>query len=400
MHLRWLPPLILVFLTGGLLQYTGILSLTQSTILALALFGHVFLIKRSWRSARIEWPLFVFLGIIASIQIARWPPLSYSITYVFYITCTIISAVSGRIYASKVSTGWPDKRLARVAYGFLALQVAICLFQAMFTDTFIALSRAPIGFEDAIFGTLYLQSDAALAAVGELMIIIAFVLPYSPKKRIAVAAMALLIVFLGNSKAAQIAITGVLALMILNALSSSVKLNRHGFGVLALAATIAVALLSASTWSDQAAAFIQQSQDDFFRRDEWETASRFAPIGQIFSSGVDLFGNGPLTYYNPITKAWLYNAGFSTLYPLYIDYGLAGFILYFGYQLGLIAKYSSGILERLSFMLVLTSFTAFNFALTDISFIFFFNFALMLVHQRRISTSLADPDKAISGTLN
>lgn len=383
MPFRWSLPLLLIFLTGGTLQYLGALSLTQSTALALAFFAHIFIIKRSWQSLRLEWPLIVFLLLVAAIQIKESPPLPYSLTYVFYILCTIISAVSGRIYAARAADHWQGARLARFAIAFLALQLVVCLAQATLTESFIASSRTAIGFEDAVFGTLYLQSDAALAAICELMVIIAFVLPYSPRRRLLVSTLAVAVVFLGHSKAAQVAILGVVGLMFFSAVSRRTGLHRNGFSILALFAAAAVVALSASVWTEQGLLFIQQAQDDFFRRDQWETASRFAPIGQIFSAGVDLFGSGPLTYYNPITKTWLYNSGFSTLYPLYIDYGLAGITLYFIYQLGLILRYSKGLLERLSFLLVLTSFTTFNFALTDVGFVFFFNYALVMVHQRR-----------------
>ena len=38
------------------------------------------------------------------------------------------------------------------------------------------------------------------------------------------------------------------------------------------------------------------------------------------------FGDGLLTYYNPINKEWLFNAGFNTYLTILVDIGIAGIL--------------------------------------------------------------------------
>lgn len=377
---RWPLPVALIYLIGGTLQYVGLISVTQCNILALVLLSHVFLFRSTWSRASLELPIIVFAAFVIITQLISSPPLENTLTYVYYLACTLIAAVAGRVYANRWIERSSFDKLFRFTTWFLLLQLLVTLLQASFTTTYVSMSRAAIGYEDAIFGTLFLQSDAALATVCELIIILAFVLPCRARVKYLLIGLALAVVFLGNSKAAQACILALTALLMVRSTARALRLTRNGLGILAIAAVLLCGALTFSLWFDQVSGFIQQTQDDYYRRDEWITASRFAPIGQIFSQGLSLFGDGPLTYYNPITKTWLYNAGFSTLYVLYIDYGLLGFCLYFGYQTYLVLKFSRGIIERACFFLVLASFTAFNFALSDLSFVFFFNFALALVH--------------------
>lgn len=384
MPIRWALPLLILYIGGGFLQYLGIISVTQSNVLVLALFSPVLLFRSSWRQARLESPLIIFMAFVVAIQVLRNPPLQNTFTYLYYILCTAIAALAGRVYATKWISELNLDKFFRVATWFLALQLCVTLVQASITETYIDLSRASIGFEDAIFGTFFLQSDAALAAACEFLLIAAFFLPCRTKTRVTLTALAIAVVFLGNSKAAQACILLLVAILATHAFSRLTRLNRSGLTLLLAIVGILAVFLTYSMWSEQLSAFIQQSQDDYSRREEWITASRFAPIGQIFSQGLDMFGQGPLTYYNPLTKAWLYNAGFSTLYALYIDFGLTGFLLYFSYQLYLIFRFTDGWADRACFLIVFSSFTAFNLALTDISFVFALNFTLMMIYKVRL----------------
>jgi len=380
---RWILPIILIYLAGGTIQYFGLASVTQCNILGLLLLMPIFLWRSSWRQAHLEWPIVIFILFVILFHLTKRPPLGNTLTYVYYLLCTLVAAVAGRAYSNRWYGRWPARRFFRFAKWFLVLQLCVTFVQANFTETYVQLARVPIGYEDAIFGTFFLQSDAALAAVCELLVILAFILPCSLRNRVQLTILALGVVFLGNSKAAQGSILTLILLFTLYAAAHSARLTKSGFGLLAVLAVMVYAALSFSLWSDHVTVFFQQAQDDYFRRDQWETASRFAPLGQIISQGIDIFGQGPLTYYNPIEKTWLYNSGFSTLYTLYIDFGLLGFSLYFLYQSSLIFKFAKSIRERLAFFLVLASFSSFNFALSDLSFVFFFNFALMEVYRLR-----------------
>lgn len=389
--LRWLLPIIFLYVLAGSLQYIGILSATLCNFIVLFLFLHVFQFYSSWKALRLEWPLLFFIILIFLLHDYYGSPLSYTLTYFYYLMCTVIVAVSGRLYAERFFKNYSNKTseiFFKISKYFLFLQMVVTIIQSTFTQSYIDFSRASIGYEDAIFGTLFLQSDAALATVCELMILAVYILPSNFKDKFIITIMGIAVIFLGNSKAAQFVVLGLLAIIWLNFFFQKTRLYKYGFGFLIGVLVIFLGLVSYTSLSSYVFDFIQQAQYDYDRRDEWITAPRFAPIGEIFQLGVSWLGQGPLTYYNPINKTWLYNSGFSTIYVLYFDYGLLGFILYFSYQSFLIMKIGVNFVIKLFMFIVLLTYINFNFALTDISFIFIFNFVLFLIYKVKTSTNV------------
>lgn len=378
---RWLAPLALLYLIGGSIQYIGILSPTQCTIVLLALFCHVFFYRSTWRIALSELPILIFLAFVLIYHLANKPPASNTLTYIYYLICTIVVSVAGRVYAFHLVDLESLKNFFRICRWFLVIQLAVTLFQFSFTETFVAFSRGSVNPVDAMFGSLFLKSDASLAAICQLIVIAAFLLPCLARERFLLTVLAILIIFIANSKAAQGSILLLIALLSVRQLGYSVGFQRYGFGILGVAAAILCAAVTFPIWSDYVSAFLTRAQEDYFRRDEWVSASRFAPIGEMVSKRLDVFGQGPLTYYNPITKTWLYNSGFSTIYMLYIDYGALGLALFLFYVARLVFKFASKVVPKLAFFLVITTFIIFNFALWDAGFLFFLNFILALNYK-------------------
>lgn len=378
----WKMPIVMIFLVGGFLQYLGILSQTQSNWLALFLLSHVFLANESWKQVGYEAPLFIFMLYIAVDHLRHAAPMSYTVTYLYYVACTIIAAVAGRIYASRIASSISTESFFRTAKLFLFIELLVVVIQRSFTAQFISLSRAPIGYIDAIFGTFFLQSDAALAAVCELLTISSFFLYSRRKDRFAITLLSLSIIFLGNSNAAKIAVVFILALLLLYSAYRALHSSRYQFNILLLVILSPIILLMYGPLSTFLSDFFVQATDEYYHRGAWETAARFSPMGQLFAEGVTLLGQGALTYYNPMTKEWLYNAGFSTIYSLYLDFGLLGLLLYFSYQFILIVRFTRSYLEFIIFTCVFILFMVLNFALTDLAFVFSFNAILHLNYLR------------------
>lgn len=377
--LLWRLPILFLFAGGGILQYLGALSQTESNWIALILFLHVFMIRAAWNQLRYEIPLFIFIMFVVLHRFEYATPASYTLTYLYYLTCAIIAAVAGRMFAMRIASSDGISSLMKFAKIFLSIQLFFVVIQSVFTEQFIALSGAKIGYVDAIFGTLFLQSDAALAAVCELLIICAFLFSSKVADRFIISATSLLIIFLGNSNASKIAVLLICALLLIGGAYRSLSAKgRHGFNILAFATVTPILIILYSLTSSWIVEFFVQAADGYYRREAWETASRFSPIGQIFTEGVNMFGYGALTYYNPITKEWLYNAGFSTIYSLYLDFGLVGILLYLYYQLFLMVRFTYNYIQFFAFFCVLAFFMVFNFALTDLAFVFAFNAVLYL----------------------
>lgn len=381
-HIRWFFPLLFLYVFAGTFQYFGIFSQTQSNFIVLVLLVHVFHFYSSWTEMRLEMLLILFMIFVLIYQVSFDFRFEYSLTYIYYIVCTIIASVAGRVYAKRFFLHETyNTLLFKIAKIFLVFQCLFTLIQANFTESYVSFSKASIGYEDAIFGTLYLQSDAALATVCELIILSVFILPSTLRDKILITCLSLFVIFLGNSKTAQFVVIFILFTLLLRFLLDNLKNYRLSLKIIIGLIGIFTFVITSSIWLGYLDFFIQQAISDFDRKDEWITAPRFAPLGEIFQSGINFFGQGPLTYYNPIEKTWLYNSGFSTLYILYFDYGLLGFLLYFLYQFYLILKFGIDFSSKIIYFMILMSYMNFNFALTDISFIFMFNFTLLLLYR-------------------
>lgn len=378
----WMMPIIVIFFFGGFLQYIGLLSQTQTNWLALLLFGHVFVRSDSLKQIKYEALLFVFIVFIGLQSLSHGSPLSNTFTYIYYVACTIIAAIAGRVYASRIALAVSAKSFFNFAKIFLLIELAVVVVQRVFTDQFIGLSRAPIGYIDAIFGTMYLQSDAALAAVCELLTIASFLIQCRRGDRAIISVLSFMIVFLGNSNAAKIAIILIFVLLIIQNGYRSLYGSRYYLNILLVILAVPVALVAYSPLATLLSDFFAQALDEYYHRGAWVSAARFSPMGQVFAEGVSFFGQGALTYYNPITKEWLYNAGFSTIYSLYVDFGLVGLLLYLMYQFILVLKFTRNYIEFLIFASVFILFMILNFALTDLAFVFSYNLVLYLTYIR------------------
>nr|WP_315239896.1 hypothetical protein [uncultured Albidiferax sp.] len=376
--LRWLAPVVLIFFAGGFLQYFGLLSQTETNWVAIFLLAHIFLLRSSWRQIKYETLLMIFLILVSAAHFFNNLPISYTFTYFYYVTCAIVAAVAGRVYVGKIG-GWLDlNTYFKFAKIFLLLQLIVTAFQAFFTDLYIGFARAPIGYDDAIFGTFFLQSDAALASVCELMMISAFIFPCKSRDRLIICIFSFGIILLGNSSAAKFTFLLLLIFLCVNVFYKRLALRRYRLDILILFLMIGYVFLVYSSILELITNFLVQAVEDYDHREGWETASRFAPLGQIYVDGINFFGHGALTYYNPIKKEWLYNSGFSTLYPLYLDFGLIGLFLYVFYQIFIISSFTKGYFQFFLFLLVFVSFFMFNFALTDLTFVFSFNAIIYL----------------------
>jgi hypothetical protein len=104
--------------------------------------------------------------------------------------------------------------------------------------------------------------------------------------------------------------------------------------------------------------------------EKYSEASRYAPIASYIYDEKIFFGQGLLSYYNPISDSWLYYAGFSLLYSLYYDLGLI-YILFFYFFVLKILSVESSLLSR-SRVTLFGSFLTLSivsFSLTDYAFL-------------------------------
>jgi hypothetical protein len=196
--------------------------------------------------------------------------------------------------------------------------------------------------------------------------------------------MGFLVVMMGGSKAAHV--TMILVAIAAIARNFYIKAHLGGFGMKYLLVPVMfIILLFSFDWIyTNVSVFIEQAIYSYDKRDSWITADRFAPAGQMFRDGFSLFGKGPLTYYNPITKTWLYNAGLSTIYSLYIDIGTIGLLIYFAYYARLLWTHTRSLFLVAVLGSVLLCYSMFSLTLTDLAFVFVLNFVLKIYQYSEI----------------
>jgi len=393
----WALPIGLLFLAGGVIQYASLLSFTQTNLLVLLLLSPLLLLRRTWRELSSETPL-ILLGIhVAVVGLIRGTDPSAIATYIYYATCTVIAAVSARIICSR-SVERTDlisvqHNLTRLTKAFLAIQLVVCTLQSIFVYQVVAFAPIPIILEDAVSGTMFLKSDASLSAIAEILIVATFLLPTRGRDRLLITIMGLAVIWLGGSKAAQAVVFIVILAISARHVYVRLGMSRSGIKYLLWLAAGVVLLTLSNTIHEAFVSFVDMTTRAYENRFSWVTADRLAPIGQLFSEDLKILGDGPLTYYNPIIKSWLYDAGFSTFYSLYIDLGIVGLGLYAAYYVRLIWKATESILILFVFGSIVISFSAFNLTLSDLAFAFAINYILRLYQISRLSKAdLADSE--------
>lgn len=396
-HLRftWLLPLLLLYVIGGAIQYLGWLSPTKCNIIALSILCLLLRYRGFWRAAKYEVPVLMLVGYFVVSGFARGTSLLSTSVYLYYSACLLLAAPAGRMLANELVTKGRVRITKRVLVTGLALQVPITVLQHQYATEFATHAAFRVGAIDAVFGTFQLNSDSVLGASCIMM-----VLMYSyTSKRIShalfIIGLSLAIIFLGHSKAMQGTYTILMLPILCVNFYHQTRLKKYRSTLVLLGWLFAIVTLAlvARTIYDGWTQFRSIALSNYSTRHDWVAATRLAPWGELFQSDLVhlLFGNGALTYYNPITKEWLYNAGFSTIYSLSIDFGLVGLLGYMVYQVKLIFSVSPYRTFAIFLCVVWLAFVSFNDVLPNVAFIFALNFAMSFVAQHVRATQEKSP---------
>ena len=379
----WPVPLLLLYVFGGAIQYLGWLTPTQCNMVVLAMFCGLLLRRKYWHTVRYEWPL-LLLGVYFVVSgFARGTPTIATVVYLYYLVCALLAAPAGRLLAEELVEHHRTRATFHAVLAVLALELPIVALQHRYAATFAAHSVIRVGTVDAVFGTFPLNSDSVLAAGCALAVIGYSFISQRLRHIVTAACLASAIIFLGHSDAMQ----GIFALLLIPVFISHLyrrtTLRRYRRVIMLLGLLVALAALvivSRSAYNGFLA-FRSLAASEYATRSNWISAGRFAPWGQFFDENALhlLFGHGALSYYNPLSKEWLYNSGFSTVYSLSIDFGLVALLAYAAYQVRVILAVSPYRLFAYFLIAVWVAFMAFNDVLPNVAFIFELNFTLSFV---------------------
>lgn len=376
-------PLFILFYFGGLLQYLGLISPTQTNIILILMLTPLLFKKSALNFFLKEYILFLLL--IYSVIVGFY--LSVSIVnifvYIYYIFCVVFFSVFSRYLCNYFYKQSGVDCLVEKSFKFIKVfiitQFVFCLLESIFIDKVLAFAPFNMLLEDAVFGTMYLKSDSSLAAIIQILIIAFFIFNRNFKEKLFYSILGVGIIFFGGSKAAQAIIGFILAVLWFNFIYMELKMRKYGFNYLILMLSFACVCCFIYFFGiDLGKQFYEYTIDAYNSRFSWYSADRLAVFGQFFSEDIKIIGDGQLTYYNPMTQEWLYDSGFSSYYSLYIDLGVIGLIFYFIYYILRIYLAAKNFFIFLLFLLILMVYSAFSFALSDLAFVFVLNYTLFL----------------------
>ena len=365
----WYAFVSIIFLFGGALQYVGLLTPTETNFVLIAL-GSLLVVANA-RSLGFGF-LCLFFSVLFVLIIGYFNGSSSRsvVVYIYYVVCCFVALCLGRAFYRKSPSSVHQKALLF----FMVAQAVVTTIQS------VVVGRYSEGAQesDLVSGTLFLNSDATLVACMSLFVIFVFAKAGSLFDKLLVILVALAVVTNCSSKAGEL-VFYIVAICLLASLFV-IRLPRQ-----LLFFFIGGSLLSALMFYfvdayELVISFIYRAIDGYNFVEYGERASRFAPIGQFFSEGVTLYGDGYLTYYDPVNKSWLYDSGLGTYYSLIIDAGVVAAAFCFVFFLWLALRIKNRLYAILVF-LIFFSYSFFNFGLSDMAFMFAYSFVTVGLYE-------------------
>lgn len=384
--------LALCFLGGGLLQFIGAISLTQTNYLILALIS-LYLGLRPFRIrlSRSEVVLAALTSLVALGPILNGSSLTGVFVYIYYLICPFLAVR----FSAALAREWPilqEDRFFKWILAFLVLQAILAALQGIYAGEISRISAVQVSTWDVVSGTFYMKSDNALSLFCALASITVIWSSSSKATKALVVAVALLVIGLANSKMFQQASPFLLIWTVLESTFLKGRYRLVGLLLLAIAGA-AVGALMYEEVVEVLSNLRSHIYDIYDFRYGDNMADRLAPIGEIIYSPISVLGKGALTYYNPITKEWYYNSGFSLIYSFYFDFGLIGVALVLVYFVALTIELAGTSIRSLTLLVVFLCFCMFSPTITDIAFLLTYSLACMMAGGWRV-VSLRSPPLA------
>lgn len=321
--------LILLFLSGGLLQLLSIISITKTNIL-IAIFIIIILVYVStindlfMFSVRI-WPILLYFLFLLFVSFYH----NNSIITFLSFSLSMVIPFSAFLFSKKVlcKNIYTSDLILKFFYLILIIQVPVLLIQNLYGANIIAFSNAPISLIDFTTGTFFMKSDLTLGLFANLFLIYLLFQAHnkiSKKQTIFFILLLFAIIILINSKMSKLAFVFVWSVFLVDKIFSVNK-----FLAIALLFSIFIAIIVTVANLDLNE-YLNVLNYERFRVDNLvehsATLPRYAVFLLLFKK-VSLFGNGLYDYYNYLTKEWKFYAGHSLWFSLYNDIGPLGCFL-------------------------------------------------------------------------
>jgi hypothetical protein len=314
--IMYLPLFILIFF-GGALQVSGILSPTSTDMVVLVniIVLLYYNIARSIIGTAYVKKLFsVYIATVLYLSIFSTYVFTDLLVYIYYLSAFFLSISYGYLLSQTVKVN-----LYKFTIRFLIFEVVITSLQTLYPDIVSSLSSYPIAPIDAIFGSFYVASDTGLCLFIIGLNVLNIYKDARFDKLLAIFALSYIVLSNANSKAFYI----LFLLLPIFYLIRNIK-ARSIYFVLAITVPILLPYIINIPYISE---FYWEVTDSYDKLDVRDNSHRFIILAFIQYLDFTIFGDGLLTYYNPINKEWLFKAGFNTYLTILIDIGMAGAIL-------------------------------------------------------------------------
>lgn len=370
-RLVFLVPILLIYGVGWIFQFSGLLSLTETSLIALLFFAcsgfrvgfeTLFVVSKNNFLLLILFLYFVVVGIVNKSALSSY------LIYVYYFLSIYLAINSG---ASLLEKGqFDNETIFRIISVFGCGQILLEIVQISFSESIALWSKVPLIPLDVVSGSFFLKSDASLSYFFILSSIAAFALLRNFGLKFIVLSVSCAVVFLASSKAAQGVFLFVAVMLLMAEWFDALKNGRQIMYCFALAAGVLCFLLLFEFFVDALFAISDLLFAAFGTIDRVDGAHRLAPVGEALYGDTTFFGFGLLAYYNPLEKIWRYYSGHSLFYSFYFDGGVFAVLLLIFYWFRLVLSQVKDFFYSFLYFVVVLVCSLFNFIFTDLGVIF------------------------------
>lgn len=378
----------IVYFIGGSIQFTGIISNTETTFflicsfLIINLFETVHTLKIKIYS--VDYLILCISLVIILSSILNGSSLMKLIGYFIYILVPFISyRLVKYIFDNKID------KIIIIFFIFLSfIQFPIIIMQRILYEDLAFIHGSKIIEEDIGFGTFFIANDVGLCFFLISLIILCLfggLEKYNVKMKKLIIISCVVTICATNSKASII----LLVLIFFYYTFYKFYCSRKKTSLLFSFIFIIFSLFYLSN-IDELSVFDNLGIVGTYEKFESKeygggaTLPRFAPIIIFLNQPLKLIGEGPYNFYDPLTKVWRYGSGHSQIFWTYNDIGVIG-LFFSSFFLFLIAfKNRQTNKHYLLYFFVVCLYSIVTTTLSDLSIMFSYIFFASIMGNRSI----------------
>lgn len=376
----------IVFFVGGTIQFVGLISNTETTILLICLFTIIILLETLY-TLKIKIYSFDYLILCISLVIIlssflNSTSLMRSIGYFIYILVPFLSyRLVKYIFVSGI-----DKTIIKIFISLAFIQLPIIIIQRTFYADLAFIHGSRIIEEDVGFGTFFIANDVGLCFFLISLIIVCLfngLEKYHVKIKKLIIIPCVVTIFATNSKAS------ILLLILIFVYYAFYKLYcSHKKTSILLSFIFIISLLFYLSNIDSLSIFDNLGIVGTYEKFESKeygggaTLPRFAPIIIFLNQPLKFIGEGPYNFYDPLTKVWRYGSGHSQIFWTYNDIGIIGLFFSALFLFSIAFKNRQTNKHYLLYFFVVCLYSIVTTTLSDLSIMFSYIFFASIMGKR------------------